>query len=1519
MSKKGKNSKKNQSENTGSSAFKKWTKRLIVFLLLLIVFIIGGAFVSLQFKSVRSSILDFAEGEINKSLNAKVDVDDFRLYSLKSIELYDVSMTLESDTIATIPTATAFFNLGDLLDGKIFLTSLSLEKPVVNMLRDSSGVWNVSKIPKKNPNDTTPPADTQILFSHLEMNDGEFRMYDPYAPESEGKGFNTSNMHLDDLNFSGELFIRPAKKKLVADLNNLSFYEKTMDKKLSPTNLGFIIDSNYVKVENLEYQNDQTELDLDAEIEGIDIFGGIEDRAFETASIEVKADAKKLDVAELFSILNVPAKFEGKYDVKLDASGTMDNLKIDEFDMNLENSNLNLTGNIKDVTNSEKMYFDIKTRDSYLTYNDVKKFLNLSGDNLPNFKYADFDYLRMIGNPRNLKFDINTSTGVGSLDGNLSVDSRSDLELNYQGNISNVNINKLYPNSIATNLNGEVDANMQNISSGNPVITLTYDGGKNTIDRFDMTALQIKFNSEKFETFSLDTIYAEFGSTSFSYLPNEIVKKYIAGSGKLILKENRKESKYNLDLNYNALNLNEMLDSEQMPTYMSGFSKLNGSGLEIDNIVGNFETAIETIMFEDRSFFPFNFDLLVEKQSKENRRIKFDSDFGTITLEGDYNFENTLDALQKQGYYMYNFIANEVNKLIPEDQDVVKELELMEVEKIGEYNPIDATLKVEVSDFSFITAFLDSINLRMNTELNFHLFANKEESSLYINKLLVDDFYYNKGEQTVSSDKIEAFGGLYMKIKDSMSVFSDFDLKAKAENKISINDNSFNYPQISLEFDGEQFDFTGASDINNQLDIAFDGNTNIIPGGIKLGFSRLDLSYKDEYTLQLSQEIDAKFVDGGFTINSMELENPNSDERIVISGDYNADNETFSDFSLAISQLDIKGIKPFLPRKNRKQFEQIDGKIDSLQILVNGTVSNPKMDFYVTSNDIKVNEQMVGDIESELKYRNKNLNGKLIIDHYNDEEEFPELIKGDINSLPLDLSFVSVEERFRNDKKVDMEFDIDSLPLSIVSPFVPSISYLKGIGKGKLMIGGTMPDGLTLDGILRFNNSSFLVDATNVSYKAKGGLILKENNVFLEDVVLYNQQDDLSNGKAEVTGKIELENLNINKLDIGMKTDRFLVMRNETQKVKKDLYGKLIISTEDDSLRFWGTLEKPNLEGYVSLESADLKMPDEEEVQLVKSKFIYKREGDLITASYGRADSVKVKKVAKAQEVQESLMELLNIDLDIEFRGRTLVDMQINQFLRTSVIIGTPINVKNIRYVKNRNNKEAKLYGRIILKEGSKLSFFKTFDITGDINFPTGNISNPKLDLKAEYQGTTRDYKQYNVEIFVTGTKENPILRFEYDIAGDTGIGDNEEKLTEIINLLLTGSTSDDNKAANGNQDINLQTTIASDLVTRQIAQELGKLGLSAQIDFDENFEDARVKIGGDIVGGARWSFGGNVNDISGSRLEIEIPLDDFINLTEEEWLNILLNFTYVNSPETIRTDENQIHWEGKLKLGGSW
>ena len=1497
------------------SRIRKWTVRLVLFLLLFIVFTITGAFVALQFKSVRTIILDFAEDEINKSLNAKVNVDDFTLTSLKSADLFGVSLVLdEKDTIAYIPEANALVNLDAILIGKIFIPDLILHQPRINMLRNKDGIWNVSQIPKINT-DTTAPPDTKILFSKLKLIDADFRMYDPYAENKDSKGFNTSNMHLENLNFTGSLYIRPTKKQLKASLDNLSFYESVMKKKLTPTHLEFAIDSNFLSIKDLVYKSGDTKLNLDAKITGIDIFGGIKDGDFEKAQIMLDAEAENMNIPELMLLVNAPVDFVGTHDMTLKADGTMDDINIQLFKLKLDNSNVKVKGNIKNVTNPDKIYFDLTANNSHVAYNDVVKFLNMKNNNMPDFIFANINSIRMTGTPKNLLFGLDVNSGVGSLKGDLVVQNNNQLDVKYDGIVSAINASKLYPNTIATNINGELHTELLGITGKNPIINLRFDGGANSVDKYKMTRLKIDMESENFNLVQLDTLYAEFGSST---MVGQLEKSYIQGQGMFDI-SNKENAIYNLDVDFNAINLKQLLENEKMPTYLSGSSKLKGNGIELNNIIGNFDTDIRDIVFEDRAFFPFGFSLRVDKFSNEDRLVEFNSDFGSILLQGNYNFENTLSSLQNQGSSLYNFIANEVNKLIPSDQEIVNKLELLEVEKIGSFDPIDANLKINVSDFSFLTAFMDSTNLRMNTELNFHIFAKDDESSLYINSLNIEDLYYNSGTLTVTSRGLTAEGGLYMSLKDSSAVFSDFKLIAKANEKLTFNDNTLNFPTVQLEYDGKEFKFTGQTDFNNQLDIAFDGKTMIIPGGIQLGFSRLDLSYENEYNLSLSEPIDAKFVDGGFTINSMELTNLNTKERITLGGEYNSDNNRFNNFSLKLNNLDLQAIKSFIPRQNRKAFDQLNGKVDSLNILLNGDVEDPKMKFIAHSNDLSVNEQMVGDVDVDLAYADKQIKGSLVINHYSDKVNMPQLIRGEINSLPIDLSLTEVENRLSTTKEADMEFVIDSLPLSIISPFVPSISYLKGIGKGKLLVSGYLPDDLKFNGIVRFDNTSFLVDATNVGYRAKGGLILKENMVYLDNVKLYNLPDDLRGGEADVTGSVTVEEMNIAGLDLGFKTKRFLVMHDETQKAKSDLFGRLIISTEKDSLHFYGSFEKPNLDGYVALESADLKMPDEEEIQLVRSKFIYKRTGNVITATYGRDDSVKVTKTKKAQEVTESLFDLLNMDLDVEFKGRTLIDMQINQFLSTSVIVGTPNNLRNIRYVKNRNSKEAKLYGQIILKEGSKLSFFKTFDISGEINFPTGNISNPTLDLVAKYEGTTKDYKKYKVEIFVTGTKLSPNLRFVYEIGGETGIGDEEKKLTDIISLLLTGRTSDHTNSASGGQDINLQSTIASDIITKQIAQELGKLGLSAQIDFDENFEDARVKIGGDIVGGARWSFGGNVNDISGSRLEVEIPLDDFLNLSEEDWLNILLNFTYVNSPETVKTDENQIHWEGKLKFGGSW
>jgi hypothetical protein len=544
--------------NKKPSKVRKWIVRLVLFLLLFVVFTITGAFVSLQFKSVRTLILDFAEDEINKSLNAKVNVDDFTLTSMKSADLFGATLVLnEKDTIAIIPEINALVNLDAILNGKIFINDLILHNAKINMIRNEEGIWNVSQIPKIST-DTTAPPDTKILFSRLKLKDADFRMYDPFAEKKDSSGFNTSNLHLENLNFSGSLYIRPTRKQLKASLDNLSFYEAVMKKRLTPTHLEFAIDSNFVSITDLEYKSDETKLNLDAKITGIDIFGGIKDGDFEKSEIMIDADAYNMNIPELMSLLNAPVDFRGTHDMSLKADGNMDDINIQEFRLKLAKSNVKVKGKIKNVTNSDKIYFNLSANNSHIAYNDAVTFLNMKNNNLPDFIFANFNQLSMTGKPNNLHFNLDANSGVGSLVGQLVVQNSNKLDVKYDGEVRALNASKLYPNSITTNINGELHTELLGITGENPMINLRFEGRENIIDKYKMSRLKIKMESENFSLVRLDSLYAEFGSSTMGYSIGVPEKSYVQGYGLLDISDNE-NALYNLEVDFNAINLKQLL------------------------------------------------------------------------------------------------------------------------------------------------------------------------------------------------------------------------------------------------------------------------------------------------------------------------------------------------------------------------------------------------------------------------------------------------------------------------------------------------------------------------------------------------------------------------------------------------------------------------------------------------------------------------------------------------------------------------------------------------------------------------------------------------------------------------------------------------------------------------------------------------------------------------------------------------------------------------------------------------
>jgi hypothetical protein len=95
-----------------------------------------------------------------------------------------------------------------------------------------------------------------------------------------------------------------------------------------------------------------------------------------------------------------------------------------------------------------------------------------------------------------------------------------------------------------------------------------------------------------------------------------------------------------------------------------------------------------------------------------------------------------------------------------------------------------------------------------------------------------------------------------------------------------------------------------------------------------------------------------------------------------------------------------------------------------------------------------------------------------------------------------------------------------------------------------------------------------------------------------------------------------------------------------------------------------------------------------------------------------------------------SLLDVIDVDTEIRFVGPFQVNMSFGVLETLKARIGQINPNQPLRYVQNIEEGK-KLYGNLRVEEGSTYSFYRTFNATGTLSFPTGDIKNPSLELQA--------------------------------------------------------------------------------------------------------------------------------------------------------------------------------------------
>jgi len=1393
-----------------------------------LLFILSLSFIGLsQTEGFRRWLSGYLLELVNNELEGKLEFSDVILNPFKGgLELKNVCLTAAGDTVVYCKDIVVNFNIKPLFSEKAKVNYIYLESPIIKLIRSKTdSTWNFEHIAKPSSDTTTSETDWIVEVKKLIINNAKLKVFDGTTSHESTGNVDYGNMNLENLNLKLSCLLKLGEPSFAAKIESLKFRDRNSGIVVKNMFLDAIADTSKLEIKILNLYTESNSITISAKLDRINVFSDKTEPDFNNSPLTVKLKADPVNMNELIRLIPIPVKLTEDYALDLEANGSLNNLNIKKLKLEFNNSEINLTGRLKSLTEPEKFDYLVRIDETNIDYSDLMRRLPfIDPVTVPDFGLLSLNNTEIHGKNDSISLSLDAVSSFGKISGQAGVGFRNHLT--YSGNLKtgNFNLSNILRNpEFTSSLNSSIDfagagtdiKNMSlrlGISSTNSRLMSYYFNDLNLSARIDgrgtiyMDTLRFLLNNN----LVLDTITPEY---------EDFAK--ISLSGRLNIADFNKPV-YALNLSFNGLNTASLSTNSYAPEYISGEITLNGEGFDPDSLNTILNAKINDCAFRDRALNPFTLNVNASRSSGA-RALFIKSDFLNITLSGDYTYKNLFNISAAQGLTIADFVLSKVN-ITNRDKSSIDSTGIT-LPKITSFEPMKLKFHSDIKDLSLLAVYLKDIKLHSESTIDFSWETASQSARLSIDSIRINQFEIDAPSFEISSRPLLFRGIIDMNLKDSLPSLSDINLDFIASGDILVNDIILNEPYASVNYKDNYTEFTISSDINNILKVYNNGKINFKETGYEVEIDSSRFALLDSVVWTSPEKIKINIDNNGVDIKSLLLSRSNS-ESISLSGIYS---DKGSNLNLYVKNFKLPDIALFMPPESRKQISTLKGNIDSLTINFKGKIENPDLSMSLNTSDINYSGTYIGGISGFLHHSDSLVTGNLEITN-NMGSDTRKILSLDILSLPLNLSTNPVKNRIHKGSEFNILMKSFDLPLELASPFVPALDSLRGMADAVLEVRGYAPDGINITGDIQYKNTSFIVQATNLKYLSKGKIELEPNLILLKNLELFNLQEDMSNGKAFINGEVEMKNLEPGDLNIQINSPGIKVLNYSSVKAMPTLYGDFIISTGPEPITFFGTLDEPFLQGDVNVLHANLTMPNTNAAQIRKSAFRYEEKNNYlkITALW---DSIKQtteqtpKTTTGTSELKKDIADLIDYDLNIRIKGSFIVNMEMGFQQALFAEIGVKDPSQPLRYVLKRGSTEPNFYGDIIVKEGSTLKFLKQFSTNGNISFPTGAMTNPGLDLVAEYKGTTtvsNEPRDYKVILYVTGTKEKPHIRFSYSINDREAVGDTSKIREDAILMLITGKTKEELSGSSTKGFINLDigsstSAVASSFLTEAL------------------------------------------------------------------------------------------------------
>ncbi|MCH5216546.1 MAG: translocation/assembly module TamB domain-containing protein [Muribaculaceae bacterium] len=594
---------------------------------------------------VQNSLRDIAESELSNLLGAKVEIGKLYIKPFKQFVAQNVDLIIENAdsikpkkalSVREIGAGLSLYQLA--VNRKMVFTYAELLGTKVHLWRDSAGAQlNIEPIIA---NLRKPKSDNKTKFDfkiyNVVIRQGVLT-YDVLNKAKKENRFDVNHVYVG--NFTADVIIpRLSDKELKVWVKRLMMKEHS-GMFLKDFTAQISLCDSLISVRGLQLDFPNSHLEFDDFEERIESLDGIKNN-LDSVAVNINTRNSYVGVSDFSPFLPVLSNFNNKFDFNLHTSGSVNNLRIDRFEIGERSGDfdLQITADVKNVTKAndaevlvEKVNMRIRQGLLSNILNAFEKVSHETKSGILSLGDVSLNASGKISAIHNVvKGNVKSDVGNLNFDGIINRDTTSQvLRLTANINTNGINTSELLPRGkynldyIGMDMKAKVSVKNQKLL-GFDVKALVTDATVNGYKYQDLTLNAFGQSDKKYEA-------------SIVLNDKNAVIDFIGGFDI----DNKKDYTASARLKVENLNFNALALTDKYRGYSLSFDMhTDVSGASIDDITGNF--VVDNIRFVDKKgkgIYSDHFSIYAFGDNLP-KSIIVDSDMLQANISGDYHFKS---------------------------------------------------------------------------------------------------------------------------------------------------------------------------------------------------------------------------------------------------------------------------------------------------------------------------------------------------------------------------------------------------------------------------------------------------------------------------------------------------------------------------------------------------------------------------------------------------------------------------------------------------------------------------------------------------------------------------------------------------------------------------------------------------------------------------------------------------------------------------------------------------------------